>query len=88
MHGIEEKNEIVKTLIVQMDKPSVLTGTMAALAGIAILEGRVKKGVYPLAEFSNIENLIEKLNEVKVLSSFQIQNCSVKELLRVVEGEI
>jgi len=88
MHGVEEENEIVKTLILQMDKPSVLTGTMAALAGMAILEGRVKKGVYPLAEVSGTENLIEKLNEVKVLRSFQIQNYPVKELLRVVEGEI
>lgn len=88
LSGINNNCRENKTLVLQGNKPSVLTGTVVGVVARAILEGKVESGIKSLSEVSSLERIVELLIETEAVSIFSTENCSIKELLQVVEGEI
>ncbi|CQR73879.1 Saccharopine dehydrogenase [Sporomusa ovata DSM 2662] len=88
LNGIKNGTEITRTLVLQADSPSVLTGSVAAVAGIAILEGEMPSGVRPLAEIPDPDKVIARLNNTQFINRLIVLERSVDKLLQAVEGEI
>ncbi|MBU3186312.1 saccharopine dehydrogenase NADP-binding domain-containing protein [Clostridium estertheticum] len=88
LSGTKDEYKKTKTLILQGYKPSVLTGNVVGVVARAVLEGEIESGIKCLAEVSNLERVIELLNETSAVSIFNTEDCSIRELLQIVEGEI
>jgi hypothetical protein len=79
---------VTRTLVLQAESPAVLTGTVAAAAGIAVLEGSIPSGVRTLAEIPDPDVLMDRLMQTKCLNNLAIFECPVAALLPTMEGEI
>jgi hypothetical protein len=88
LRGIQNGAGITRTLILQADRPSTLTGWAVAAAGIALLEGDIPPGVGPLAAIPDPDKVIARLRNVKCITQWKVLECSIDELLRPAEGEI
>lgn len=86
--GKKDKSKTTKTLILQEQKPSVLTGTIVAVATMCILENEIEDGIYSLSEILNMERFMDRLIDIKEFKNFNIKDCSIDDLLKTVEGEI
>ncbi len=86
--GIKDGAPAVRTLVLRAGRPSVLTGAVAAAAGIAVLEGEIPPGVRSLAELPDPDRIMVRLNGDKAVSRLQVLESSVDELLQGVEGEV
>lgn len=83
--GMKNGAGIIRTLVLQADRPSILTGSAVAAAGIAVLEGEIPFGVRPLAEIPEPAKVIARLGSTQYLN---IIEGSVDDLLQAVEGEV
>ncbi|CVK20155.1 saccharopine dehydrogenase NADP-binding domain-containing protein [Sporomusa sphaeroides] len=88
LSGRKNGTGITRTLVLQADRPSLLTGSVAAAAAIAVLEGEIPAGIRPLAELPVPDKVIERLNKSKVISCLRVFESSVEQLLPVTEGEL
>lgn len=88
LNGMKNGAAITRTLVLQADRPSVVTGLTAAAAGIAVLEGEIPAGVRPLAEIPDPDKVLARLHNTKFINRLQVLDCSVDQLLQAVEGEI
>ncbi|UHA73194.1 saccharopine dehydrogenase NADP-binding domain-containing protein [Paenibacillus sp. 481] len=88
LRGVKDAAEIVRTLVLQAQSPSKLTGLTAAAATIAVLEGEIPAGVRPLAEIPNPYNVIDRLKQATFIHHLNVLECSVDELLITEEGEL
>lgn len=88
LSGIKNGAQITRTLVLQADRPSILTGSVAAAAGIAVLEREIPFGVRPLAEIPDPDRVIIRLSNAKIINHLKVLDCSADQLLQAVEGEI
>ncbi|SCM81457.1 Saccharopine dehydrogenase [uncultured Sporomusa sp.] len=88
LSGRKNGTGITRTLVLQADKPSRLTGSVAAAAAMAVLAGEIPAGIRPLAEIPVPDKVIEQLNKSKVISCLRVFESSVEQLLPVTEGEL
>ncbi len=79
---------LTRTVVLQANRTSALTGSVAAAAGIALLEGEIPVGVRPVATIPDPDKVITRLRDTQIISQLKIFDCSIGELLQAVEGEI
>lgn len=86
--GIRHGNPLTRTLVLQTKGASVVTGSVAAVTGIALLEGKLPFNAGPVASIPEPDTVITRLTEARVISHPKIFDCSINDLLQAVEGEI
>ncbi len=88
LEGVKQGKSLTRTLVLQTKGTSVLTGSLAALTGIALLEGELPVNVGPIATIPNPDMVITRLVEAQIISRLKVFDCSINDLLQVVDGEI
>ncbi len=88
LEGFKQGKSLTRTLVLQTKGVSELTGSVAAVAGIALLKGELPFNVGPVAKIPDPDILIARLSETKIISQLEVFDCSVSDLLQAVEGEI
>ncbi|QDR79898.1 saccharopine dehydrogenase NADP-binding domain-containing protein [Sporomusa termitida] len=79
---------IDRTLVLQADRPAVLTGLAAAAAGMAVLAGEIPPGVCPLAEIVDPCSVVTRLVNANGIKQLKVFEGPIEQLLQQVEGEI
>lgn len=88
LEGVKQGKSLTRTLVLQTKETSVLTGSVAAITGIALLEGELPADVGPVAAIADPDKLITRLFKSQIISLLKIFDCSINDLCKVVEGEI
>jgi len=88
LDGVKHGMSLTRTVVLQANGTSVLAGSVAAVAGIALLEGEIPVGVRPVATIPDSDKVITRLRDTQIISQLKIFDCSIGELLQVAEGEI
>ena len=88
LDGLVNGIKTTRTLVLQAGNPSTVIGAATAAAGVAVLEGNVPAGVRPLAEFDQLNVVIDKLQQLGCLSMFKVFDLSIEQLLQPMEGEL
>jgi hypothetical protein len=88
LEGVKQGKSLTRTLVLQTMGTSVLTGSVAAVTGIALLEGELPVNVGPIAAIPDPDKVIARLSETRIISRLKVFDCSINDLLQVVEGEI
>ncbi|MBD8499358.1 saccharopine dehydrogenase NADP-binding domain-containing protein [Paenibacillus arenosi] len=88
LSGVKDGLDIVRTIVLQAQSSSQLTGWTVATAAIAVLEGEIPVGVRPLAEISQPHSIIDRISHSAIHAQFNVLECSIDDLLQTVEGEL
>ncbi|WP_319491619.1 NAD(P)H-binding protein [uncultured Desulfobacter sp.] len=88
LEGIQQGKSLTRTLVARAADSFALTGSVAAVTGIALLAGELPINVGPIAEIPHPEKVIAGLSDVQVLTQFQVFDCSIKDLLQTTEGKL
>ncbi len=88
LDGTKHGTPLMRTLILQANGLSTLSGSVAAITSIALLEGEIPVNVGSLASIPNPGVIITWLQDVDAVNQLRVFDCSIDELLQSVEGEI
>jgi hypothetical protein len=88
LEGAKQGKPLTRTLVLQAKGASEITGSVAAVTGIALLEGELPFNAGPVAAIPDPDKVITRLSEARLISRPQVFDCSINDLLQVVEGEI
>ncbi len=88
LEGVKDRKPCIRTAILQMDRMSVLTGAITAIACISIVEDKVPSGIGAVAELPHPERIMERLMAYGIVTDFKILETSIADLLEEVEGEL
>jgi hypothetical protein len=88
LEGVRQGKSLTRTLVLQTGGTSVLAGSVAAVTGIALLEEELPVSVGPIAAIPNPDMVITRLSEARTINRLKVFDCSINDLLEVVEGEI
>ncbi|MCD6257466.1 saccharopine dehydrogenase NADP-binding domain-containing protein [Candidatus Aerophobetes bacterium] len=88
LDGVKHAMPITHTLVLQANEISILSGSVAAIAGIALLEGEIPINIGSLATIPYPDVVIARLRDTQNVSQFKIFDCGIDGLLQTVEGEV
>ncbi len=87
--GIKDNQPLHKQLVYKISNPSMLTGTGAGIAALAILEGKTPDtGFHAFSEAVSPEYAVQHLQNLNIADIFEINSVGTDALTETEEGEI
>lgn len=88
MSGVDHGGDLTRTLLLNADSPTRLTGTTVAATALAIRSGAIPPGICPLSEIPDPVPVMTNVQEADTIKVLNILPYSIQSLLQEVEGEL
>lgn len=86
--GDESEDNITKTLYLRFKHPSELTAFVASMSALAVCEGILRPGIYPLYKMAEVKEYVEYLNRFEDVFRIFVANGNKNIFMEIEENEL